>query len=138
LLRLAGVAADGGLGSGRAWVRLQGFRVDRAIVDASVEGVELRGAPLAGARPRLDFERARVRARWQREGAGWRVDAPVLRFAQGGRQQVLDGFAFAGGDRIAAAADRLDAGPLLAVAALSDRVDPAVREWLLAARPVAE
>src|SRR5690606_34752455 len=138
LLRLAGVAADGGLGSGRAWVRLHGFRVDRAIVDASVEGVELRGAPLAGARPWLDFERARVRARWQREGAGWRVDAPVLRFAQGGRQQVLDGFAFAGGDRIAAAADRLDAGPLLAVAALSDRVDPAVREWLLAARPVAE
>jgi uncharacterized protein (TIGR02099 family) len=61
----------------------------------------------------------------------------LLRFGRGESTQVLDGLAFAWGARMALAASHLDAGPLFAVAALSDRLRPGVRRWLLAARPVA-
>ena len=136
LLRLGGGSAEAGHGRGEAWVRLRGHRVERAIVDADLQAVALRGAELDGrARPRLHFGQVRTRARWQREDDGWRVDAPLLRFGTGNRAQVLDGLAVAGGARTALAADRLDAGPLFAIAALSDRVQPGVRRWLLAASP---
>ena len=138
LLRVAGVSAVGGRGQGEAWVRLRGHRVERAILDATVDGLALRGAPLAnGSRPRLRYDEVRARARWQRAGEDWRVDAPLLRFGRGTSARVLDGLAFAGGTRIALGASHLDAAPLFAVAALSDRLQPGVRRWLLAARPAA-
>jgi uncharacterized protein (TIGR02099 family) len=136
LLRLAGVSASAGRGQARAWVRLRGHRVDRAFVDARLDGLQLQGAPLAGGtRPRLRFDQVRARARWQRDGRAWRLDAPLLRFGKPGEARVLDGLAIAGGDGYAIAAKRMDAGPLFALAALSDRVQPRVRRWLLAARP---
>lgn len=138
LLRVAGVAAEGGRGEGEAWVRLRGHRVDRAILDATVDAPALRGAPMAdGSRPRLRYDQLRARIRWQRVGEGWRVDAPLLRFRRGTSAGVLDGLALAGGARMALGASHLDAAPLFAVAALSDRLQPGVRRWLLAARPVA-
>ncbi|WP_140908336.1 YhdP family protein [Cognatiluteimonas lumbrici] len=138
LFRFAGVATEAGRGRGQAWVLLRGHRVERAIVDADAHDVALRGAVLDGTtRPRLRFERVQARARWQREGGDWRIDAPVLRFGSDQDAQVLDGLALAGGSRTAFAADHLDAGPLFAIAALSDRVQPDMRRWLLAARPQA-
>jgi len=136
LLKLAGVSAEAGRGRGQAWVRLQGHRVDRAIVDTTMELLSLRGAPLAdGQPPRLHYDEVRARVRWQRSGGQWRVDAPLLRFGGQDNAQVLDGLAFAGGAGNALAASHLEAGPLFALAALSDRVRPRMRRWLLSARP---
>src|SRR5690606_6977158 len=55
----------------------------------------------------------------------------------GGRNvvRVMDGLLLAGGSRAALVADRVDLGPLLSVAALSDRLSPRLRGWILAARP---
>src|SRR5690606_10672277 len=114
LFRFAGVATEAGRGRGQAWVLLRGPRLERAHADA--HDVALRGAVLDGAtRPRLRFERVQARARWQREGGDWRIDAPVLRFGSDQEAQVLDGLALAGGSRTAFAADHLDAGPLFAI-----------------------
>src|SRR5690606_38561784 len=58
-----------------------------------------------------------------------------LRLARDGAAQVLDGLALAGGSRFALRAARIDAGPLLSVLALGDRLEPGLRSWLLAAAP---
>jgi uncharacterized protein (TIGR02099 family) len=48
---------------------------------------------------------------------------------------VLDGLSLGGGRHFALRAQRLDIGPLLQVAALGDRMPPALRRWLVDAAP---
>src|SRR5690606_29821746 len=79
--------------------------------------------------------KVQLRGRWQAIDGGWRADAPLLRIGDGGDAQVLDGLVVAGGRRQALLAERIDAGPLLALVALSDRVAPGLRHWLLDAKP---
>ncbi|MEO5565735.1 MAG: YhdP family protein [Luteimonas sp.] len=138
LLHVAGVAAEAGRGMGEAWATLHDHRVTAVVVDATLDGVTLRGAALvAGQIPRAHFQRVQAFARWQAVAGGWRVDAPRLRIGEGGAIRILDGLLFAGGDRKALLASNIDAGPLLQVAALSDRMPPRLRQWIGVAKPQA-
>ena len=104
----------------------------------AIDGMRLEGAPLANGRATAaDLGRVQGLARWGLIDGGWRVDAPELRVGTGANAQSLDGLLLAGGRRIAVRADAVDAGPLLAVAALSDRLAPGLRTWLANARPQA-
>ncbi len=142
LLQMAGVTVDRGHGRAEAWAELRGHRIAVVTVDSLLDDVRLRGAPLRNARGVANvshqrFARVQTRARLRMDGGGWRLDAPRLRIGAGEHAQTLDGLVLAGGQRYALLAERIDAGPLLALAALSDRLDPDLRHWLIAARPVA-
>jgi uncharacterized protein (TIGR02099 family) len=137
LLRYAGVTIDAGNGYAQVWAELRGHRFTTVTVDAAINQLALSGAASgAQAAPRLRFERIETRARWRAVSGGWRFDAPRLRIGSGEAQQSLDGLLLAGGQRYAVIASHLRIAPLLAVAALSDRLDPGLRRWLLAAKPV--
>lgn len=136
MLQVAGISGESGHGRAEAWADLDGHRITRVIADVALDRVGLRGAPLqGGAVPRVEFARVAALARWQLTDGGWRVDAPTLRLDSIGQAQKLDGLAVAGGRTFALLADRIDAGPLLAAAALSDRLTPGARTWLQNTRP---
>ena len=136
LLRATGIALASGRGRGEAWARLRGHRVEAVQVAGDFASVALRGAPLAsGQRPALRWPQVQARARWQRIAGGWRVDVPRLQLRDATGLHALDGLVLAGGERQVLRAPRLDAGPLLAIAALGDPLDPGVRDWLLRAKP---
>lgn len=146
LLRLSGASVAGGRGDGEVWARLRGHQVAAVSVAAELENVRLRGAAFpADARPGapriaapvVGFARLQAHAHWRVQRGGWRLDVPEMRVQVAGerRPQVLDGLVLAGGARYGLRAERIDAGPLFAVFALSDALDPALRRWLVAARP---
>lgn len=139
LLHVAGVAVDGGSGNVQAWAQLHDHRIQAVTVDATLQRLHLRGAALPDARtgesPQIGFDDLQLRGRWQAGAGGWRLDAPRLRIGNKGRTQVLDGLLVAGGQRYALVAKRIDAGPLFAVAALSDRLLPGLRRWLVDSAP---
>src|SRR4249919_1801794 len=123
------------------WSRLQAHRIAMVTVDTTLDAVTLRGATLMdgalanGVIPRSRFEQLQARARWRLIRDGWRLDAQRLRIGRGRQAQVLDGMVVAGGARHVLLAQRIDAGPLLAVAALSDAMAPALRHWIVTTRP---
>ncbi|MDR0182680.1 YhdP family protein [Lysobacter arvi] len=136
LLQVAGVGSESGQGRAEAWAELRDHRITQVIADVALDRVGLRGAPLAGgAIPRVQFARVAALARWRTIDGGWRVDAKTLRIDTGKDAQTLDGLVVAGGARYALLADRIDAGPLLTAASLSDRLDPGLRVWLHNTRP---
>jgi uncharacterized protein (TIGR02099 family) len=136
LFRIAGVRLANGSGRAETWLDLHAHRVVAATASVAIDGMRLEGAPLAnGAATSVDLGRVDALARWGLVDGGWRVDAPKLRVGTGANAQSLDGLLLAGGRRIAVRADAIDAGPLLAVAALSDRMAPGLRAWLSAAKP---
>ncbi|ALN85113.1 hypothetical protein LC55x_1834 [Lysobacter capsici] len=91
--------------------------------------------PVATGPDRVEFEHVETLAHWRLTDNGWRFDAPRLRIGSGANVQTLDGLAVAGGERYALRADRIDAGPLIAVAALSDAVPERLRHWFETAKP---
>ena len=137
LLHAVGVTVADGSGRIEAWTTLRGHRIAVATVDADLRALQLRGARLApsDAAPQVAFGSVQLRGRWQTVEDGWRFDAARLRVGDGRDAQVLDGLVAAGGRRQALLASRIDAGPLLALVALSDRVAPGVRQWLLDGKP---
>jgi len=140
LLKVIGVQAQAGTGRAAAWAQLRDHRVAALTIDAKLAGVRLRGAPLREASgttrvPQAGFSEVEARARWRVGSDGWRFDAPQLRLNGAGGQQRLDGLVLAGGQRYGLLARRVDAAPLFALAALSDRLAPGMRAWLLSARP---
>lgn len=137
LLRYAGVEAERGNGRVRAWTELRQHRVVVVTADAQLRQVGLRGAPLpdSDTPTRIAFEQMDARMRWRLVSGGWRLDAPRLRVGTASTVQTLDGLALAGGERYALLADQVDAAPLFAVLALSDKVDAGLRRWLVQARP---
>ena len=139
LLQFAGAQVDAGGGRAQLWLRLHDKRVTQINLEAALTGVGLRGAPLSDdeAGSTLLFERVDARARWRLDADGWRLDAPNLRMGRSDAPEVLDGLAVAGGGgrRLALRAGQIDAGPLLSLLALGDRLDPGLRRWLAAARP---
>lgn len=137
LLRYAGVQAQAGSGRAQAWVRLKANRVVRVFADLALQRLVLQGPPVGAhaAAPRAALERLRGRLRWSLVPGGWRLDAPLLEFGDGAQAPRVQRLLLAGGRQRALAADRIDAAPLLAVAALSDRLQPELRAWLQAAKP---
>ncbi|MGN7725778.1 YhdP family protein [Luteimonas sp. 22616] len=137
LLHAAGVTVADGNGKIEAWTTLRGNRIAVATVDADLQALQLRGTRMApsDAPPQAAFGRVQLRGRWQVVDGGWRFDALRLRIGDGDDAQALDGLVVAGGRRQALLASRIDAGPLLALVALSDRVAPGLRQWLLDGKP---
>ncbi|MBB6063896.1 uncharacterized protein (TIGR02099 family) [Pseudoxanthomonas broegbernensis] len=136
LLRHAGVAPASGHGRVQGWGELRDHRVVRVTGQFQLRQVVLSGAPLPGrTRPQQAFDELRGRLRWRVDGQGWRLDAPLLRMGDARGMQALDGLTLAGGPRYALAAERIDASPLLALAALGDRLPVPRRAWLLDAAP---
>ncbi|HEX2596895.1 MAG TPA: YhdP family protein [Luteimonas sp.] len=142
LLRGAGITVIAGGGRAQAWADLRAHRVATVTVDANLSTLRLRGAPVpqehgAPQASSSTFAQLQVRARWKAVAGGWRLDAPRLRIVNGQRTQTLDGLVVAGGLRYGLLADQVDAGPLFSAMALSDRVTPGLRRWLLATHPQA-
>nr|WP_257644276.1 YhdP family protein [Luteimonas salinisoli] len=139
LMRYAGVAVDDGHGRAEAWATLRGHRITALGLRATLEEVGLRSTRTAGGAPsRVDFAAIRTQLHWVDTGGGWRIDVPLLRIAgDDGEERSLDGLLLAAGERYAFAAERLDAGPALALLALSDRIPAGLRDWLRRARPAA-
>ena len=138
LLHHAGIAPVDGRGQVQAWAEVRNHRVVLVTTQFQLRHLLLSGAPLAdGLLPQVRLDELRGLARWRVTADGWRLDAPLLRVADARGAQSLDGLLVAGGRRIALQADRVDATPLLAVAALSDRLSPSLREWMADAAPQA-
>ena len=140
LLHVAGVSATGGQGRAQMWATLRHHQVADVAIDGDLKELRLRGAPFADApdtAPVASFARLRALAHWRTGPDGWRLDAPSLQVhaAADSAPQVLDGLIVAGGARYGLRADRIDAGPLFAVVALSDRLSPKLRRWLSSAKP---
>ncbi|HEV8695236.1 MAG TPA: YhdP family protein, partial [Lysobacter sp.] len=139
LLKLQGIAIESGAGRAEAWAELHDNRVASVTIDANLDNVALRGMPIepGAAPPRSRFDHVEARARWRLISGGWRADAPLLRIGRDDDAQKLDGLLIAGGENYALQAKQIDAGPLFATLALSDKLQPGLRHWLQAARPVA-
>ena len=133
-LHIAGISAVSGRGRVQAWAGLSGHRVVSVHADAALKQVTLRGAAThAGEPPPTQvLDALELDARWSGSIAQWRANASKLRIGEGMNEQVLDGISVAGGQRYGLRASRIDAGPLLALAALSDRLPSGLRHWLLA------
>lgn len=136
LLRGAGMQVANGRGGLRAWAQLRAHRIASVTAEGDLRGLAVQGAPLDGRRSTLAFERVELLGEWHQDDAQWHARLPVLRLAQGGTRQTLDGLQLAGGRRFALAAERVDVAPLLQALALTDRIAPAARRWIRAAAPV--
>jgi len=141
LLKIGGVDVVGGAGRAEVWATLRHRQVSAIAVDGDLRRLRLRGAALAddagGARAVAEFAQLTTVAHWRVRDGDWRLDASRLQIHAdaSSRPQVLDGLAIAGGRHYGLRAERIDAGPLFAVAALSDRLSPKLRRWLQAAHP---
>lgn len=141
VLALHGITLQGGRGQAKAWVALDDNRVVDVRLDTTLEQLVLAGSTIAavpggaGQIPIRGIERLQGRMHWQRTGAGWRLDAPLLRLDMQDQQYRLDRLTLAAGQHYALVADHLDVEPLAALAVLSNRVPAALRHWLLQARP---
>ncbi|KLD70939.1 YhdP family protein [Xanthomonas pisi] len=138
LLQVGGMRVDGGGGRLQAWAQLRARRITGVTVDADLTQVALSGAPLPDetARRTLRWERLQARARWHTiDDGGWRLDAPLLRLGQAAALQHLDGLSIAGGRHYAVVARQGEVSGLIAAAALSDQLSPALRRWLTLSKP---
>ncbi len=136
VLRMLGVAVGGGSGRAEAWATLSGSRISTVKVATSLDGVRLLpAAETDGADAGVTFAHVEGRALWQAGKSGWRLDVPRLQVEDGSGVQTLDGLALIGGREFGLVADRIDAGPMVDVALLSDRLAPSLREWMRQARP---
>lgn len=132
-LRVAGIGIASGRGRAQGWATLRDGRVTRVEVATDLRKVQL--ASVSASADRVGFDRIQGLARWRVDAGTWRIDAPTLRVTERERTNVLDGLVIAGGSTRALLAERVDAAPLIAVAALSDRVPVGLRRWLRQARP---
>ena len=134
-LRVAGIAPVSGRGRVQVWAALDAHRVVGVHADTALEDVVLRGAPgQLGQAPTHAVGIVSMDARWAGSIRQWRAAASRLRVGRGASEQVLDGIEVEGGHRYGMRAGRIDAAPVLAVAALSDALSPALRAWLRASR----
>lgn len=134
---VAGVSPLSGRGRLRAWAQLRGHRIVALRADAGLLDVHLRGTAQAGQpAPTRALGELVLDASWSGSVQDWQLRAPRLRIGNGAQRQTLDGLALAGGERrFGLRARRLDAAPLLQLAALSDALPPGLRHWLQTTAP---
>ena len=135
VLHAGGVRVSGGRGTARAWAELRDGRVVQVTGQGALANVALDGAPLDGRIPRAVFDRVDAVGPWRMARGRWRVTLPTLHVQQGASRQVLDGLALAGGGHFDLDAQRVDVGPLLQAAALTDRLPESTRRWVRMAHP---
>jgi len=135
LLRIAGVSVVGGNGSGQAWGELRAHRVAGLVTDLQLEEVALRGVPAAAGDPApgLALGQVQGRVQWAGDPDGWHLDVPRLEIGPAGSAQTLQGLSLSRGVQWAVLADQVPAGPVLGALALSDLLEPDLRNWLLRA-----
>jgi uncharacterized protein (TIGR02099 family) len=135
-LTIAGISPVSGRGRAQAWAKLTENRIVSVHADAALTQVVLRGTAATHPEPppRQVLDALVLDARWAGTIAQWRADASKLRIGEGKTEQVLDGLSVAGGQRYGLHASKIDAGPLLGLAALGDGLPPGLRHWLLASR----
>lgn len=133
LLAALGVEPLAGGGRVGAWADLEDRRIARVQLDAALTGLQLRR--YGTALPPVVFDRASFAAQWVVDARGWQVSVPSGTFANGAREQRIEKFWMAGGERVAVDAVRIDVGPLLALGALSNRLPDGLAAWLAEARP---
>lgn len=135
-LRVAGIAPVSGRGRVQVWAALDARRVVGVHADTALEDVVLRGSPEqpGQAAPTQAVGIVSMDARWAGSIRQWHAAASRLRIGRGAREQVLDGIAVDGGHRYGVRAGRIDAAPLLALAALGDALPTGLRKWLLASK----
>ena len=139
LLHHFGIAPVDGRGKAEAWAQLRDHRVTEVVSRFHWRDLLLSGAPLAdGKLPQVRLEEVRGYTRWGMHGDDWRFDAPLLRVTDAHGAQSLDGLVLAGGENFALLAEQIDATPLLALAALSDRLPMTLRTWMVEAGPRAK
>jgi len=131
---LAGMQLRGGHGDVQAWTQLKAHRIQQVQAELALDQVQL--ATLDGAATAA-FPEVRGRAQLLVQRDRWRLDVPQLRLGDKGASHGIDGLTLAGGAQSALVADRIEAAPLLQALAMSDRIGPGLRDWLLQSRPQA-
>jgi uncharacterized protein (TIGR02099 family) len=134
---VAGVSPLAGHGRLRAWAQLRAHRIVAVRADAGLEDVRLRGVAQDGRpAPVRALGQLVLDAAWAGSVQDWQLRVARLRIGSGAQLQALDGLALAGGkDRFGLRAHRLDAAPLLQLAALSDALPAGLRRWVQATAP---
>ena len=130
LLQLDGATIAEGSGKAEVWLDMQHWRLQQARAVLALQQVRLRGA---GAQT-LHLPQAQMRANWQRQDDGWRLQVPQLRIGD----EQMDGLQVVWGQKIQLQAPRLALGPWLQLLALSDQVPAPTRQWLRRANPQVE
>ena len=128
LLAGLGVEPLSGGGSVAAWAVLEDQRVTAVQLETALSSLRLRR--LGSALPPLEFEQAGFAARWSLGLGGWQVSVPRGEFVHAGTVQRIDDFWMGRGETAQIKAKRIDVAPLLALAALSDRLPQGVSAWL--------
>jgi len=134
---VTGVSLLSGQGQLRTWMQLRGHRIVGIRADADLRDVRLRGAAQAGEpAPVRELGELALDASWAGSVQDWQLRVPRLRIGSAAQRQTLDGLALVGGERrFGLRAHRLEAAPLLQLAALSDALSPGLRHWLQTTAP---
>jgi uncharacterized protein (TIGR02099 family) len=141
VLEVAGARVAGGRGQIGLWGTLQDRRVVSVQVEGTLSHLALRShAAIAregesSLLPQVDLAWLAVSARLQKTALGWDMVAPRIRLRSGASEEILDGLEVREANGIVLAAPKVDAGLLLSVAMLSDRVPARLREWMAQASP---
>jgi len=135
LLRLDGLMLASGDGQIETWAELRDFRLSALTTTAALGHLILQRIGTDDSSDHVAFGQVNAHLNWRNDAGQWRLDAPVLRIGDPAKPQVLDGLMLAGGPQLALHAARIDAGPILAIAALSPRLPSGVRQWLKDAQP---
>jgi uncharacterized protein (TIGR02099 family) len=132
-----GVALNAGSGALRAWLQLQEHRVSAVDVELQLRDLLATGEPLreGDRRPQARLERLQGRARWRPTAGGWRLDVPQLQAGDAQALQEIRGVSIGTGAQLSVLAEHAQVSALFQAVALSDRLSPDLRRWLLAAKP---
>jgi len=132
-----GVALNAGSGALRAWLQLREHRVTSVTAELQLRDLLATGEPLreGDRRPQARLERLQGRARWRPAEGGWRLDVPQLQAGDAQALQEIKGVSIGAGAQLSVLAERAQVSALFQALALSDRLSPDLRRWLLAAKP---
>lgn len=131
-----GVRPAAGDGKLQAWMEVRGHRVVGVQATVAVRDLAVTPAPLPGTPTSVQTLGAfELNAAWSGSASDWRLHIDRLRIGSGASAQQLNQVAVAGGRHYGLHAQRVDAAPLLQLAALSDVLSPQLRHWLHHAKP---